>query len=168
MIGVRTRFNTDKLEARLREIALAHGLKARVGVLERDADLLYKNGATVADVARWTEHGTVKQPARPYMRRARAEAQAKLRKITRANAEALATGKKTAVEALGEVAAALADHVVDQIDRADQWAEPLADSTIKKKGHDKPLSDTHLLRETQSWEVRNKQGKIVARGRPAR
>ena len=167
-VTYRTKFDTDKLEARLRGLADQHGMKALAGVLDHDADLPYKNGAKVRDVARWLELGTPKMPARPFMRRARAQAAPRIRAIVKAGAAAMIAGRKTAVEVLGEAAAELTNEIVAQIDRAKSWAAPLAASTVKRKGHDKPLSETHLLREAQSWEVKDRAGKRLAFGRPAR
>lgn len=163
MTSIRTRFDTKRLEARLTGLGKQDGMKAIVGVVPRDADLRYENGATVADVARWLTNGTPNMAARPYQQRARQAAVPKLRKIIR---EELKAGKPP-VEALGKAAGEMANALVREIDTAAAWAEPLADSTVKKKGHRKPLSDTHLLREVQSWEIQQ-GGQVIARGRPAR
>lgn len=167
MTSVRTVFKTDKLEARLRGVGDAKGLKGFAGIMPKDANLPYKNGATVIDVARWTELGTPNAPARPFMRRARARAQRAMRlAIQKAAREEFQSSWKP-VKILAAGLKVLSDEVVSQIDTASAWAEALAESTVKRKGHDIPLIETRLLREVQSWEIR-KRGAVVARGRPVR
>jgi hypothetical protein len=169
--NVRTKnvtIDTARIESRLNALAQAKGLRARTGILSNDQDLTYENGARVSDVARWLEHGTQHMHARPYLRRARANAQAGMRAALRARFRAVIAGRLRPEEALGAAAGVLADQIVTEIDTAQAWAEPLRPRTVKRKGHDKPLTETHLLREVQSWEVVDASGRVLGRGRPAR
>lgn len=170
-VTVRTsnvKIDTARIEARLQNIAQARGLKARVGILGHDEDLTYEDGAKVSDVARWLEHGTQRMRARPYLRRARANAQARVREATRALFRDVVRGRIRPEEATGKVAAILVDQIVHELDTAASWAEPLRPRTVQAKGHAVPLYETGLLREVQSWEVVDAGGTVRGRGRPAR
>jgi hypothetical protein len=162
------RIDLARVEARLQNIAQARGLKARVGILDHDDDLTYENGARVGDVARWLEHGTQRMLARPYLRRARANAQARMREAARSLFGDVVRNRIDPAEAAGKIAAILADQIVLELDRAPAWAEPLSARTIKRKGHSIPLYETGLLREVQSWAVVDASGSVRGRGRPAR
>jgi len=163
MASVRTKVQgSGRIAAKLREFKNADGMKASVGVLDDGAQ--YPDGTKVADVARMLEHGTKDMVPRRFIRRARAQGQAKARKAIQ---KAIKAGKPT-VEILAAGAIVLADEIVKQIDTAQRWAEPLKESTVKKKGHDIPLHDTGRLRRAQEWDVKTKNGRVIARGRPAR
>ena len=163
MASVRTKIQGGgRIAARLREFKNADGMRASVGILDDHAQ--YPDGTKVADVMKWINHGTKDMVPRRFLQRARAQGQKKARKAIQ---KAIKAGKPT-VEILSAGAIVLADEIVRQIDTAQRWAPPLEPSTIKKKGHAVPLDDTGRLRRAQEWDVKTKNGRVIARGRPAR
>ncbi len=133
------------------------------------------DGVKVAQVAAWMEFGTPGSddrlydmirrlvPSRPFIRtmfiRYRSELQAMLKDGIRD----LITGKATLESVQDRIGKFLVDKTRDTIDDAKSWAEPLADSTVEKKGHDQPLHDTGTMRDAASYAVREGD-RIVRQG----
>jgi hypothetical protein len=160
----------------LRNIAQAladlASLEIEVGYYGNDR---YENRADVAAVATWHEFGTVNMPARPFMSRGSERAR---KRVADASADAArilierraAGGRfagRDAVLAAGEaVARALAESILEELDTANAWAEPLAEATISRKGHDTILEETGLLKDALRWRLKV-SGSVVREGKAA-
>lgn len=137
----------DKLKTALEDIAkrAASARLVRVGFME---GATYPDGTPVAAVAAWNEYGSLNRPPRPFF-------QAMI------NAEKAGWGAKVAAQLkrtnynadrtlgiMGEdIKGALAQSITD-------FATPaLAESTIERKGFEKPLVDTGHMLNSITYEV---------------
>lgn len=116
---------------------------------------------TVAEIAGYHELGTPRMPARPSLEHTFA-----------ANAEAIekAVGKAMSdlVDGRGddpaeEIGTAVLGMLRKTLDQSRDWAEPLAVSTARGKGHDQPLRETFTMYRNASWAER-RGGGIVRQG----
>lgn len=136
-------------------------LRVNVGVIGEAAQRQHPNadGATVGEVANWVHFGTWNIPARPYIDHAIANSRSEVATASKRAAADLIDGRSTGPEgALTRVGEVLMRAVRESIDSAISWAEPLALSTIAKKGHAAPLVDTGTLREATNFEIVPKGG----------
>lgn len=146
------------------QIADLDDLEVSVGVQGKDSEKRYLNGATLAQVAAWHEYGTKKMPARPFIRHTLTEhadaiAASRARMISN-----LINGRaKTVRDAAIGFGKAQVGLVRETIVRAEEWAEPLAPSTVKKKGFADPLIETGTMVNSVSWAIRE-GGEIVEQG----
>jgi hypothetical protein len=142
------RLKADIQRLKTRKITL--GLQGASGAAKHPAA-----DATVAQVAAWNEYGTDTSPARPFLaetfERHEDELVAKLRR----GISDLVDGRASVEQAIANVGEAGVDAVRDTIDQAEEWAEPLAESTKARKGHGQPLIDSDTLRGSISWAERN-------------
>jgi len=115
----------------------------------------------IAQVAAWHEHGTPQEspgtlmPARPSLKitfkRHGREFVASARKAVSDLIDGRVDSVDAAVEQVGEAAVAALRATIDD---ARSWAEPLAESTARAKGHDQPLVETFTMRNAASWASR--------------
>jgi hypothetical protein len=134
-------------------------LEARI-VVKGDA---YPNGTPVADVAQWMEYGTAKIPPRPFMAQARLRVQEVL-DVLHKEQTSIVNGNRRPETAMRRVAQKMATLAHQSIDDAPTWAAPLAESTVAKKGHDRPLYETGRLRDSVYWQVVD-NGKVKEEGK---
>lgn len=140
----------SKLEAALAEIVKKLGKGAgtvRVGFLE---DATYPDGTSVAMVAAINEFGAPSrgQPPRPFFRRMIAEKSGEWPEAIAKNLVATNYDTKLTLERVGAgIAGQLQESITNLTD------PPLAASTIKKKGFDKPLIDSGHMLNSVSYEV---------------
>lgn len=132
---------SEAVERKLKEIASKMSGSLEVGFLE---NATYPDGTPVAAVAFWNEFGTLHAPARPFFRQMIAkESPTWAGKIAKL---AIATGDDgpKVLALMGEdIDGALKQSINDFTSPA------LAESTIKRKGFDKPLIDTsHMVQST--------------------
>lgn len=131
----------EKIAARLAQIARGMDASVEVGFLE---GATYEDGTPVAAVANWNEFGTSTAPPRPFFRNMIAKESpswgGKIAKL------AVATGNDGVkiLELMGEdIEGALKQSINDFTDPGN------AESTIARKGFDKPLIDTsHMVNST--------------------
>ena len=136
----------DKFKAALKQaVDKAASGTVRVGIIESQT---YPDGESVAQVAYWNEYGTATIPARPFFRNTIAEKQGEWADKA---AELLKQSDDTN-HALALIGEGVKGDIVEAIQN---FAEPPnADSTVKRKGFDKPLVDTgDLWRAIQSEVV---------------
>jgi hypothetical protein len=131
----------DKVAARLAEIARSMSGSVEVGFLE---NATYPDGTPVAAVANWNEFGTSTIPARPFFRNMiAAESPSWPGKMSKL---AIATGNDgpKILALMGEdIEGALKQSINDFSDPGN------ADSTIARKGFDKPLIESsHMVNST--------------------
>lgn len=113
-------------------------------------------GVDIADIAMWNELGTARSPARPFMRQSVDNNAARINAMCKAQLQAIASGSRTAKEALNALGALQKALVQDTI-RNGEFVEN-APSTIKKKGSDQPLIDTGRMRQSVNFTIKPKGG----------
>lgn len=142
----------EKLAQKMRELAekVAKPATLRVGFLE---NARYPDGTPVAMIAAINEYGAPSrgQPPRPFFRNMIHEKQGEwpeaIANLVRAN-------DMDAEKALDLAGAAIAGQLRQSI--TDLTEPPLAPSTIKRKGFDKPLIDTVHMLNSVNHEVKSK------------
>lgn len=135
-----------KFKAALKQaVDKAAGGTVRVGIIESQT---YPDGESVAQVAYWNEYGTATIPARPFFRNTIAEKQDEWAEKA---AELLKQSDDTN-HALALIGEGVKGDIVKTIQNFSD--PPNADSTVKRKGFNKPLVDTgDLWRAIQSEVV---------------
>ena len=139
----------DKAREALNRLARKlEGAKAvRIGFLE---NATYPNGTSVPMVAAINEFGAPSrgQPPRPFFRRMIAAKQGEWPAAIRQLLIRNNYGVEVTLEQIGEaVSGQLRQSIVELTD------PPLAPSTVKRKGFDKPLIDTGQMLNSVSYEV---------------
>ena len=139
----------DKLRAALAEIArkLDKGGTVRIGFLENST---YPDGTSVPMVAAVNEFGAPSrgQPPRPFFRRMVAAKSAEWPNALALNLKATDYDVPATLARMGEdIAGQLKQSIIDLTD------PPLAQSTIDRKGFDKPLIDTAHMLKSVDYEV---------------
>ncbi|GBQ90909.1 hypothetical protein [Gluconobacter albidus] len=133
--------------ARLLERVLRRGAQMHLnaGFLE---GATYPDGTPVAAVAYWNEFGTSRSPSRPFMRQTIAKNQDQWPKL-------LAACLKQSGGDLEKALDMASERIVAQIQEEIRTLQspPLAASTIKAKGFDKPLIDTGHMLNSVGYEV---------------
>jgi hypothetical protein len=131
---------SDKLAAKLKGIAAKMSGSVEVGFLE---GATYPDGTPVAAVAYWNEFGNGSAPPRPFFRGMIAsESPSWPAKVT-----ALAKSGNDAPKILALMGEDIDGALKQSIN--DLTAPPLAQSTIDRKGFDKPLIETsHMVNST--------------------
>ncbi len=121
---------------------------------------------SVGTIAFWLHYGTSKQPARPYIDRAIAALSTEVGSVSKRAVAALIDGRVStvadAVRPLGSLACKAVQH---EFDTSKDWAAPLAQVTIDRKGHDQPLIDTGTVRDAITYTVRDGETVLAKGGR---
>ncbi len=141
----------QKLAAALAKISkgVSQPATLRVGFLE---NAKYPSGKSVAMIAAVNEWGRPPvQPPRPFFRNMVA---AKKNEWPKAIADLLKANDYDAVKVLGITGEAIGGQLRQSI--LDLWEPPLAPSTIRRKGFDKPLIDTSVMINSIAHEVKTK------------
>lgn len=139
----------DKLEAALAELAekVSRPGTLKVGFFE---NATYPDGTSVAMVAAINEYGAPSrgQPPRPFFRNMIAE---KSPTWPDAIANLLKTNNYDATKTLELVGEGIKGQLVQSINEL--VSPPLAESTIRRKGFDKPLIDTSVMINSVGYKV---------------
>ena len=138
----------------VREARKLDGLEVSAGILENSGN--YAKGQSLVDVAIWNEYGTSRIPSRPFIRISSDDnrnAWGKLAencagKVLRGNMSARSAGEAVGQQMVKDIKKVFGDK---------GKLAPNAPSTIKKKGHDKPLIDTGKLRDSVNYRVEDRQ-----------
>lgn len=109
-----------------------------------------KSRADLVDIAMWNELGTVNIPSRPFMRDSVDKHMDDINHMLTAQKDALLNGA-TAREVLETVGLFMQDLMQTEIEQGDFVAN--AESTIKKKGSDKPLIDTGTMKNSVHYQI---------------
>ena len=128
------------------------GLEVRVGYQE---GATYPDGTPVIQVALWNELGTVNAPARPFIRGTVDNNEEKFQKQMESSVKKLANGT-TAEKVLNELGVFAKDLLQQEIKNGE--FVPNAPSTIARKGSEKPLIDSGLLRQSANYVIKKKGG----------
>lgn len=120
---------------------------------------------SVASVGRIMEHGTRDGhvPARPSLRTTFHFHQREIDQVTQRALAGVADGRMNLEQAESMLGQSALDFFRQTMSDARSWAEPLADSTKRAKGHDQPLVDSFTLYDKASWAVRRNDS-IVRQG----
>ena len=117
----------------------------KVGINE---SATYPNGLEVAKVAFWNEVGTVNMPSRPFLRNTFANKNKEWANLAKYLFVQTNYDLKRTWGMLGEK---VVDDLKDAITAFDDPAN--AQSTIKKKGFNKPLVDTGVMRDSIIYDI---------------
>lgn len=113
------------------------------------ADAVYPDGTSVPAVAYVNEFGKKGQPPRPFFRKAIAEnEQAWRRKLAKLMEQNDMDARKS-LTGLGVIVQGSIQKSIN-----DLMSPPLAPSTVKAKGFDKPLIDTGVMLRSVDFEVK--------------
>lgn len=123
------------------------------------------SGKTVGFIAGAMEYGTPTIPARPFLRHTHEVAADRNRDRLRKAVSDVVDGRAEPEDAMAVVGKAFAAEIVDTIDRSQEWAKPLAASTVRAKGHSVPLIETQLMRDSVTYTVVDGSS-VVRRGEP--
>lgn len=127
-------------------------LEVRVG-FQRDG--LADGGTETMDIAMWNELGTEHMPSRPFMRDSVDKHIPEISRALDAQKDALLAGA-TAREILGTVGVFQKDLMQTEIEQG--GFVPNAEATIRRKGSDKPLIDTGVMKNSVNFWVVKKGG----------
>lgn len=138
----------DALMKKLREIAESMGGgSVSVGFMEGST---YPDGTPVAAVAFWNEYGVPEnnQPPRPFFRGMIAEESPHWGESMAALAKSTNYDGPKVLDIMGQTIAGALEESID-----DFMAPGNAESTIARKGFDKPLIDTGNMKRAIDWKV---------------
>lgn len=150
------------IDKHIQALKAAKGSKVEAGWFESDrygGTKKDSTGAPVAKIARINEFGatitrgktTIVIPSRPFMRGAWLKFRSDRAKIQAKIAKQMIDKNLTGPQAMAQIGLILEGYIVGSI-RDGGW-QGNADSTIKKKGFDKPLIDTGHMWKTVSSKV---------------
>lgn len=136
----------EKLDKELKYLS-SHAVK--VGVLGDGNN----NGVSVQDYAIFNEYGTSRMPARPFFRLSvgTANAQNEIKEYMKQQVEQIIQGGISAQQAYENLGTFVVQKIKKTIASGNFAA--LNPQTVKKKGHSKPLMDTHSLYESINFEI---------------
>lgn len=136
----------EKLDKELKYLQ-THAVK--VGVLGNGS----ANGISVQDYAIFNEYGTSRIPARPFFRLSvgTANAQNEIKEYMKQQVEQIIQGGISAQQAYENLGTFVVQKIKKTIASGNFAA--LNPQTVKKKGHSKPLMDTHSLYESINFEI---------------
>lgn len=126
-----------RLVAALKEL---DGVQAKAGWFETAR---YPDGTPIAGVAFFHEYGTVKMPARPFMRPTVAEKRREWLDTLGAGSRAVMRGEASALEVMEATALKAAGDIATKITQVS--SPPLSPKTVARKGFAKPLVDTGAM-----------------------
>lgn len=111
----------------------------------------YDDGTDLVDVAAYNELGSSDRPARPFMKQSFENHEDELKAACGHAFKTVSNGGTTeaALKQLGAFAKALV-----QTEIRDGEFEPNKESTIKKKGSDRPLIDTGHMRQSVNFVIK--------------
>lgn len=138
----------EKLDKELKYLS-SHSVK--VGVLWSGGSL--KSNTDVQEYAIFNEYGTSKMPARPFFRLSvgTANAQNEIKEYMKQQVEQIIQGGMSAQQAYENLGTFVVQKIKKTIASGNFAA--LNPQTVKKKGHSKPLMDTHSLFHSIDYEI---------------
>ncbi|WP_320972294.1 hypothetical protein [Enterocloster bolteae] len=136
-----------KLKKMLKELA---ELQVRVGFQHGENT---ENGVDMCDIAAFNELGTENSPSRPFLRKSVDENQEKINAFLQGTKADLLSGK-SAEMVLKEIGIFQKDLVQEKITEGSY--APNAESTIRRKGSNKPLIDSGKMRQSVNYVIKKK------------
>lgn len=137
----------------VREARMLDGLEVSAGILENSGN--YAKGQSLVDVAIWNEYGTSRIPSRPFIRISSDDNRKAWGKLAENCAGKVLNGSMGARSAGDTVGQQMVKDIKKVFGDKSKLA-PNAPSTIKRKGHDKPLIDTGKLRDSVNYRVEDR------------
>ena len=144
--GLKLTNEGKKFQAELRKL-----MQSEIHVGFQSGEDHYEDGADLAEIAAYNEYGTSDTPARPFMKQSFENHEAELRAVCQQANNVIASGG-TAEEACKKIGVVAVGLIQQEI--VDGSFEPNAESTIRKKGSDKPLIDTGFMRQSVKYVVK--------------
>lgn len=150
------------------ELARLATLQVTIGVQGAKAREIHgEAGVPIGVLAAWNHYGTEHAPARPWIDEAISRLAPEAAGLTaRAVSDLIDERVGTAEEAAASIGPRAAQAAVQAIEDSPTWAVPLAERTIRNKGHAHPLIDSGQLQRSQSYAVRDQSGAVLAEGDP--
>ena len=108
----------------------------------------YPKGMSVREVANLNEFGHAPAPPRPFFRTFIDQYQKTWTAQMRQYLKAYTFDQESTLRAMGELMVRQLQQTIDEFEGV-----PLAPATIRKKGHDKQLIETSLMRNSASFKV---------------
>ncbi len=141
-------------------------VKIMIGVQGEEARAKHPNAdESVGKIAFWLHYGTKRMPARPYIDRAIAMLTKRAYPVVKKAMSDLIDGRAaTVAEAMTPLGEMAVEQVMHEIETSREWAAPLAQTTIDRKGHDQPLVDTRTVAKATSYTIRDRES-IIASGK---
>lgn len=133
----------------MRDLQKLDGMEVVAGILKDSGKA--ENGASYVDIATWNEYGTRRIPSRPFIRISADTNRQTWTKIAQQCVNGVIDG-----DSPRDAAQVVGHRMVEDIRKVfgdKSKLAPNAPSTIKKKGHDKPLIDTGKLKATVNYRV---------------
>lgn len=133
----------------MRGLQKLDGMEVVAGILKDSGKA--ENGASYVDIATWNEYGTRRIPSRPFIRISADTNRQTWTKIAQQCVNGVIDG-----DSPRDAAQVVGHRMVEDIRKVfgdKSKLAPNAPSTIKKKGHDKPLIDTGKLKATVNYRV---------------
>lgn len=142
-------YQLEGLEKLDKELKFLQTHAVKVGVLGNGST----NGISVQDYAIFNEYGTSRMPARPFFRLSvgTANAQNEIKEYMKQQVEQIIQGGMSAQQAYENLGTFVVQKIKKTIASGNFAA--LNPQTVKKKGHSKPLIDTHSLYESINFEI---------------
>ena len=142
-------YGGNKLKTTLKDLSKTKQKALSVGFYPNSK---YDNGLPVAQVAFWNEYGTSKIPERPFFRHANIMASKKMISSFKTNkiSKSKSIINQNQINTIGKMWAVT---IQESIEGKQITYVPNAPSTIKQKGHDKPLIDTELMLISPEYKV---------------
>ena len=134
----------------MNSIQALNGKEIKAGVLESAGN--ESNGQSIAQVAIWNEYGTKKIPSRPFVTIATDVSKGWMSK-TETEISKIMSNRASVDGSLDAIGNKMKTDIQKVIGDKGKLA-PNAPSTIRRKGHDKPLIDTGKLKEAINFEVK--------------
>lgn len=135
------------------ELERLRRLQVRVGFQQGQA--FSEDGVDMVDIAAWNEVGNAHTPARPFLRKSVDENETLINNFCRQQLRELTEGRISSQSVLNRIGAMQVGLVQDKITDGDY--APNAQSTIQRKGSDKPLIDTGRMRQSVHFVIRLKE-----------
>lgn len=155
------RKNLEEFTAVRRRIKEMHRMVVVVGIPAGDDDLYPDGEASLVDVAMFNEFGTESGswsqegiPERPFLRPTLKDNKEKYRKAIASGAARAIKGTTEWNTELGKIGLRVSTDI--KLKMRDVREPANSDATIEKKGSSNPLIDTSLLRQSITWEVRDR------------
>lgn len=138
--AVEVTHDDDPLRRLFDKLKALDGLEIEIGFVGRDGAKWHPLAKVpVAQVAAFNEFGTIDAPARPFLRSTFIEHGAEIGQAFATAYTGMLERDRDPVDATEDVAKVMARLVQKRIETAHAWAEPNKPSTIRKKGHTRPL-----------------------------
>nr|DAS07120.1 MAG TPA: virion morphogenesis protein [Caudoviricetes sp.] len=144
-------YQLEALEKLDKELKYLQTHAVKVGVLWSGGSL--KSNTDVQEYAIFNEYGTSKIPARPFFRLSVGtdKAQNEIKEYIKKQVEQIIQGGMTGQQAYENLGTFVVQKIKKTIASGNFAA--LNPQTIKKKGHSKPLMDTHSLYNSINYEI---------------